>query len=119
MKLLLDEMMDQRLATAFASGGHQCMTVRDAGLKGLVNGELLTAAEIRGVGAMLTVDKNIQHQTNFTGRKIAVVVIRVFRNKLSSVLPHVPEVLRILESIRPGEVKYIGEPSLLAKYKEL
>jgi predicted nuclease of predicted toxin-antitoxin system len=116
VKLLLDEMLDHRLANHFAAYGHGCTAVKDAGLKGLANGALLTAAELRGFEVMLTVDKNIQHQSNLADRKIAVIVVRVFRNRLSSVLAHVPEVLRVLESIRPGELRYVGEPKLLAKH---
>lgn len=35
MKLLLDEMLDQRLSGHFAAAGHQCTTVKAAGLTGL------------------------------------------------------------------------------------
>lgn len=118
MRLLLDEMLARRLASHFVSHGHQCVGVKDAGLKGLSNGKLLAAAELRGFEALVTVDKSIQHQTNLKGRKIAIVVIRVFKNKLSFVLPHVPETLRALELINPGEVKYVGEPRLVAKHNQ-
>lgn len=118
MKLLLDEMLPERLTSHFMIGRHECSSLKTAGLKGLANGELLAAAELRGFEVLITVDKNIQYQNNFTGRKIAVVVIRVFRNKFSFVLPHVPEALRVLELIRPGEIRYVGEPRLVAKHTE-
>lgn len=116
MKLLLDEMLPHRLRYHLASSGHDVMTARGAGLKGLANGELLDAAENRGFHALVTTDQNIQYQTNLRGRKIAVVVICVFRNKLPYVLPHLPNLLRNLESIKPGEVKYLGEALLVKKH---
>lgn len=117
MRLLLDEMMDQRLSSHFTSGGHQCSTVKEAGLNGLLNGELLDAADVREFDVLITTDKNIQHQNNLTGKRISLLIIRVFRNKLASVLPHVPEALRAINSLMPGEVRQIGEPSLVAKGK--
>lgn len=115
MKLILDEMLPERLTDYFIADHHECVGTKSAGLQGLANGVLLTAAESLGFDVLVTVDKNIQYQINLTGRKIAVVIIRAYRNKLSSVLPHVPETLRSLESIKPGEVRYVGEPRLLKK----
>jgi predicted nuclease of predicted toxin-antitoxin system len=115
MRLLLDEMLDQRLTSHFASHGHECVSAEAAGLKGLLNGELLAAAELRGFEALVTVDKSIEYQTNLADRKIAILIVRVFKNKLLFVLPYVPDALRALESIKPGEVKYVGEPRLIAK----
>jgi len=41
----------------------------------LANGELIAAAEAAGFELLLTTDKNIRHQQNLKGRKIAFVVI--------------------------------------------
>jgi hypothetical protein len=41
----------------------------------LSNGDLLTAAEQAGFEVLLTTDQNIRYQQNFTGRKIAMVVL--------------------------------------------
>jgi hypothetical protein len=40
-----------------------------------VNGELIAAAENAGFDVLLTTDKNIRHQQNLKGRRIAFVVI--------------------------------------------
>jgi predicted nuclease of predicted toxin-antitoxin system len=117
MRLLLDEMMDQRLRSHFTMGGHQSATVEEAGFKGLVNGALLAAADVQGFDVLITTDKNIEYQNNLTGKRISLLIIRVFRNKLSFVLPHLPEALRALQSLAPGEVRHVGEPSLVAKGK--
>lgn len=118
MNLLLDEMLDQRLARSFASYGHECLSAEAAGFKGLSNGELLKEAELRGFDALLTVDQNIQYQTNLTGRKIRVLIICAFKNKLSYVLPYLPEVVSVLQSLKPGEVRYVGEPRLVRKHSQ-
>jgi hypothetical protein len=45
------------------------------GCSTLLNGELLTAAEQAGFDVLLTTDKNLIHQQNLSGRKIAIVVL--------------------------------------------
>lgn len=118
MKLLLDEMLDQRLSGHFAAGGHQSTTAKAVGFTGLSNGELLAAADLQGFDVLITTDKNIQYQNNLTGKRIALLIIRVFRNKLSHVLPHVPEALQALTLLNAGEVRYVGEPALVAKHTQ-
>jgi len=46
MKLLLDECLLRKLKAQL--GGHECMTVPEAGLAGKKNGELLALAEQKG-----------------------------------------------------------------------
>ena len=41
----------------------------------LDNGELLEAAEAAGFDVMITSDRNIGHQQNLTGRKLALLVL--------------------------------------------
>jgi hypothetical protein len=109
-------MLPRRLARVFAREGHESITVQGAGLKGLTNGKLLNAAERQGFQALITTDQNIRYQTNLAGKKIAVLIICVFRNKLPYVLPHLPELLRALEWLKPGEIRYLGEPLLVRKH---
>ncbi|MGA3016284.1 MAG: DUF5615 family PIN-like protein [Bryobacteraceae bacterium] len=67
MRLLLDECVDERLRLSFS--GHDCQTVRFAGLAGLKNGRLLDAAESAGFDVLITVDQNIPDQQNLSGRR--------------------------------------------------
>lgn len=60
MRLLLDECVDQQLRHHFK--GHECQTVRYAGLAGLENGELLRAAEAATFDVLLTVDRGFEYQ---------------------------------------------------------
>jgi hypothetical protein len=64
MRILIDECMDERFRNALP--GHDCQTARYAGLAGLKNGELLTAAETAGFEVFLTVDQGIGSNTSRT-----------------------------------------------------
>jgi signal recognition particle subunit SEC65 len=46
-----------------------------AWLDELSNGELIDAAERAGFEVIVTSDKNIPHQQNLTGRRIALVIL--------------------------------------------
>ncbi len=107
MRLLIDECLPQRLKSLFAEDGHDCQTVRDAGLSGKENGELLAAAD-KKFDVLLTIDKNIRHQQSLTGRKIAVLIIRAVSNDLEDIRPHVPEALGALRTIQPGQFVEVG-----------
>jgi len=67
MRLLLDECLPRRAKFLFAEAGHECETVRDAGFSGKENGELIALAEKQ---FEVTIDTNIRHQQNITGRNI-------------------------------------------------
>jgi hypothetical protein len=63
MRLLLDENLPKRLKLDFTD--HEVFTVRDKGWNGIKNGELLKLMLADGFHALLTFDKNLQHQQNF------------------------------------------------------
>lgn len=52
--------------------GHEVRTAAQQGWDTPKNGELLGAAEADGFDVSLTTDKNMRHQQNLAGRKIAV-----------------------------------------------
>jgi len=64
MRVLIDECIDERFRNSFP--GHDCQTARYAGLAGLKNGDLLTAAETAGFEIFITVDQGIAYQQNLT-----------------------------------------------------
>jgi predicted nuclease of predicted toxin-antitoxin system len=74
MRILIDECIDERFRNFLP--GHDCQTARYAGLAGLKNGELLTAAEAAKFDVLLTVDQGIEHQQDLTGRNIALQLAR-------------------------------------------
>ena len=50
-------------------------TAKERGWDTLGNGDLLTAAERAGFDVVLTADKNMRHQQNLEGRRIALVIL--------------------------------------------
>jgi hypothetical protein len=106
MRVLIDECIDERFRNHFA--GHDCQTARFAGLAGLKNGELLSAAESAGFDVFLTVDQSIAYQQNLTGRRIAIIIFGAPSNRLLDLLPLVPTCLARIESIQPGQVVRIA-----------
>lgn len=102
MRILIDECIDERLRNSFP--GHDCQTTRYAGLAGLENGELLTAAEAAKFDVLLSMDQGIEYQQNLTGRTIAIIIFHTKSNRLIDLLPHVPVCIAHIESIQPGQV---------------
>lgn len=73
MKLLLDENSPKRLKQDFSN--HEVFTIRDKLWNGIKNGELLKLMLADGFDALLTFDKNLQHQQNFGKYSITVFVL--------------------------------------------
>lgn len=78
MRLLLDENLPKRLKGDFPE--HEIYTVRDKGWNGIKNGQLLQLLVDNGFRALLTFDKNLQHQQNFQKCTIAVFVLTAYNN---------------------------------------
>lgn len=55
--------------------GHMVFTAKDRGWDTLSNGDLLMTAERSGFDVVVTADKNMRHQQNLEGRRIALVVL--------------------------------------------
>ncbi len=64
MLLLLDENLPKRLKLDFPE--YEIFTVRDRQWNGIKNGELLKLLLENLFDALLTYDKNLQHQQNFS-----------------------------------------------------
>jgi aryl-alcohol dehydrogenase-like predicted oxidoreductase len=62
MRILIDECIDERFRNSLPE--HDCQTARYAGLAGLKNGDLLTAAETAKFDVLLTMDQGIEYQQN-------------------------------------------------------
>src|SRR5438105_12653782 len=107
MRILIDECIDERFRNSLP--GHDCQTARYAGLAGLKNGELLTAAESAKFDVFLTADQGIEYQQNLTGRSIAIIILRTKSNRLKDLLPHIPACLTQITSIRAGQIVIIED----------
>jgi len=102
MRILIDECIDERFRNSLS--GQDCQTARYAGLAGLKNGDLLTAAETKKFDVFLTVDKGIEYQQNLAGRNIAIIIFRTKSNRLKDLLAHLSVCLAHIESIQPGQI---------------
>ena len=95
MRLLLDENLPKRLKLDFTE--HEIYTVRDKGWNGIQNGELLKLLLENKFDALLTFDKNLQHQQNFIKYSIAVFVLSASINSyevLTKLTPQIKEYLK-------------------------
>lgn len=101
MKILLDECVDWRLSRAIV--GHDVKTARQMGWASIKNGELLALAS-ESFDVLVTVDRNLSFQQNLRARQIAVIVLHARTTRLADLLELVPNLLRAIESARPGVV---------------
>lgn len=105
MRLLLDESLPRPLAKLLT--GHDVRTVTQMGWTSLTNGSLLREAGA-AFDAMLTADQSIEFQQNLNTLPIAVVVLAASSNRLESLEPLVPDVLRTLEALQPRTLVRVG-----------
>lgn len=94
MRLLLDENLPKRLKQDFPS--HEVFTIRDKGWNGIKNGELLKLLLENSFDALLTFDKNLQHQQNFSKYTITVFVLTATINQYAELTKLTPKVNRYL-----------------------
>ena len=78
MRLLLDENLPKRLKQDFLAD--EVFTVREKSWNGIKNGELLKLLLENNFDALLTFDKNLQHQQNFQKYTITVFVMSAKMN---------------------------------------
>ena len=90
MRLLLDENLPKRLKLDFPE--HEIYTVRDKGWNGIKNGDLLSLLIADNFDALLTFDKNLQHQQNFQKYTITVFVLAARLNSYEELTKLAPQV---------------------------
>jgi hypothetical protein len=98
MRILFDHGTPRGIARSLA--GHEVKEARAEGWDRLTNGELLSAAETAGFDVLLTTDKNIRHQQNLTGRRIAVVVLG--RSRWRLIRPMIPSIAAAVTAAKAG-----------------
>lgn len=96
MRLLLDENLPKRLKLDFPE--HEIFTVRDKQWNGIKNGELLKLLLDNSFNALLTFDKNLQHQQNFLKYTLTVFVLTAGINQYSELTKLTPKVKTYLNS---------------------
>lgn len=103
MKVLLDENLDHALRNLL--GPHEVFTVAFLGWAGLKNGELLDAAEERGIHVLLTGDTTLHLEQNLAGRRLAVVALSAIQ--LPMLRQHMKKIVAAIEAAIPGTFQMV------------
>src|SRR5712664_1843307 len=85
MRILFDQGTPVPLRRALA--GHTVSTAHEMGWAALDNGALLDAAEA-AFDAFITTDRNLRHQQNLTGRRLATLVYLRPVGRRFGLMPH-------------------------------
>jgi hypothetical protein len=88
--------------------GHTIKTAWQQGWDRLKNGDLLTAAEEAGFDLLLTTDKNLYHQQNLSGRRLAIVVLG--NQQWPQLREHVQLVMDVVNAATPGSYTEVNIP---------
>lgn len=105
MRVLFDECCPRALRRELP--GHDVKTIQEAGWAGVKNGELLRLAAGH-FDVLLTVDRNLEYQQNFSGLTLAVVVVDAPSNDVEVLRPLMPAVREALPKALPGTVTHVG-----------
>ena len=104
MKLLLDENLPKRLKNDFSE--HEIFTVRDKSWNSKKNGELLELMLTENFDALITFDRNLEHQQNFEKYPIKVLVLIAQNNTyqlLSELVPNIK--IELQKPLRAGAIQ--------------
>ena len=93
---------------------HRITTTQELGWEQLKNGALLQTAEA-DFDVLISTDSNIKYQQALPDYDIALIVLRAFRISIKYFEPLVPQILRTLETIEPGQAVYIYADQKLAQ----
>jgi len=106
MRILLDECAPRPLKRELAD--YDIRTVVEMGWSGKKNGELLQLMSQEGFTILLTIDQNLRYQQNLQQTGVAVIVLVARTNRLTDLVPLIPDVRKVLNRITAGEVIEIG-----------
>ena len=105
MRVLLDECVPRKLRNEMP--GHEAKTIAEMNWNGTKNGALLQLAAAR-FDVLVTVDQGIPYEQNLAGITLALVIIVAPSNDINDLRPRMPDVLRTLATIQPGQVVRIS-----------
>ena len=105
MKILFDQGTPAPLRRHLT--GHDVSTAHEVGWGNLDNGDLLNAAE-GAFDLLLTTDKNLRYQQNFTGRRLAIHVLPT--TSWPRIRKNIAVVVSAVNSARPGEYRELIFP---------
>ena len=96
MKLLLDECVPRRLKNDFP--GRDVRTIEEVGLKGVLDAELLRAADVQRFQALITVDRRLPFQQNLSQFNIALIILVAIPCRYAQLKLLVPTLLATLRT---------------------
>ncbi|MEO1762229.1 MAG: DUF5615 family PIN-like protein [Cyanobacteria bacterium J06629_18] len=102
MRILLDECVPKPLKRELSD--YDIRTVVEMGWSGKKNGELLQLMNQAGFTILLTTDQNLRYQQNLKQAGVGVVVMVALTNRLSELVPLIPNVRNALNIIAAGKV---------------
>ncbi len=108
MKILFDANTPAPLARFLR--GHEVVRADELEWQGLENGALLAAAEQAGFDLLLTCDQNVRYQQNFTGRKLALVVLS--SNHWPTLRPIAARIATAVDFVQTGQIVRIDVAKL-------
>lgn len=115
MKILLDHNLDRRLKNHLTE--YETVTTQEQNWADVLNGELLTLAEENNFDVLLTADTNIKSQQNLSKRKISILVLRAFNNRLITHIEMIEDIHAALAKVQSGEVVEVLHKDVQAKLK--
>ncbi|MBN4006129.1 DUF5615 family PIN-like protein [Nostoc sp. LPT] len=107
MRILLDECVPRPLRRELTD--YEVRAVVEMGWSGKKNGELLQLMVQESFTVLLTTDQNLRYQQNLQQAGVAVLVLVASSNRLPDLLPLIPSVRNVLETIAPGGVVEIRD----------
>ncbi|MDQ6787041.1 MAG: hypothetical protein M3033_09565 [Acidobacteriota bacterium] len=115
MRILLDHNLDRRLKNYLTD--YETATTQEQNWADVLNGELLALAEENAFDVLLTADTNIKSQQNLSNRKISILVLRAFNNRLTTHAEMIDDIHKALAKIQPGEIVEVLHKALKEKLK--
>ena len=106
MKVLLDVCTPRQVRQALA--GHDVQTAAKMGWGELENGDLLQVTEAAGFDLFIICDKNLRHQQNLAGRRLAI--LELWTNHRPTLEKHWRLIGETAEAMRPGEYRALEAP---------
>ena len=105
MLVLVDESLPKRIRREMP--GFTVWTVQQRGWSRTMNGALLRLAEGADFDGFLTADQSLRYQQNLAGSKLRIIVFEAPSNRMEHIGPLLPEAMRALREMAPGEVRVI------------
>ena len=104
MKVLLDVCTPVQVRQALPT--HEVHTATKMGWGELENGELLRIAESAGFELLIICDKNLRHQQNLAGRRLAI--LELWTNHRPTLEQHLARIRHAAETMTAGEYRALS-----------